>query len=195
MAREQSTSTTPPASQVISQIGAQIYLSGLRPLIERPEAVQTLGVTHILSLLDGPQVREVHRRLLWLDPALQVMAIPYRDRADQNLRSRTPWTLGAAGLSDEQARALADRVTGEDNLETGRLWIQEAVEQGGVILVHCAAGHSRSASVLAYYLMGEYGMSWQQALRMIAAGRPSISPNPGFCEQLRQADPLSSLHI
>ena len=56
------------------------------------------------------------------------------------------------------------------------------------VLVHCGAGVSRSASVLAALLMrpSELGCSYPQALALIRAARPIVGPNPGFSQQLRE---------
>jgi dual specificity phosphatase 12 len=56
----------------------------------------------------------------------------------------------------------------------------------GRTLIHCAAGISRSPTILAAYLMRKDKVTHRQALRRIAKKRPCISPNPGFIEQLKQ---------
>ena len=56
---------------------------------------------------------------------------------------------------------------------------------GGNVLVHCMAGRSRSASIVAAYLMRERGMSAEGALSLIRKARKWIDPNSGFRVQLR----------
>lgn len=53
------------------------------------------------------------------------------------------------------------------------------------VLVHCTAGVSRSASVLLAYLMEYGGYSLYDAFFLIHRHRPTITPNPGFMERLR----------
>ncbi|PFH45884.1 hypothetical protein AMATHDRAFT_70985 [Amanita thiersii Skay4041] len=58
----------------------------------------------------------------------------------------------------------------------------------GKILVHCAAGISRSPTVVAAYLMKRRGMSLKAALGQIIRVRPQISPNAGFLQQLKDME-------
>lgn len=57
---------------------------------------------------------------------------------------------------------------------------------GGVVLVHCNAGVSRSASVIIAYLIMKKGMSFDEAFKLVKDKRPAIQPNSGFLEQLRK---------
>jgi len=54
------------------------------------------------------------------------------------------------------------------------------------VLVHCKAGVSRSASVLLAYLMEYCGYSLHDAFILTLRLRPTITPNPGFMERLRE---------
>ncbi|GFR50818.1 hypothetical protein Agub_g13093 [Astrephomene gubernaculifera] len=64
-------------------------------------------------------------------------------------------------------------------------FIDEAIAKGGVVLVHCMMGISRSASTCIAYLMWKERLSFVQAAGRVYAARPFISPNPGFVLQLR----------
>ncbi|KAG6821552.1 hypothetical protein H0H93_000061 [Arthromyces matolae] len=64
-------------------------------------------------------------------------------------------------------------------------FIEEALRSGGNVLVHCVQGISRSATVIAAYLMWRRRASnATEALQMVRAARDQIWPNPGFQEQL-----------
>ncbi len=61
--------------------------------------------------------------------------------------------------------------------------------QGGVVLVHCNAGVSRSASVVIGFLMSQEKMSFDEAFSAVKTARPHIQPNPGFMSQLKKYNP------
>lgn len=49
-------------------------------------------------------------------------------------------------------------------------------------------GVSRSASILAYYLMKKHGWGLEKSLNCIRKSRPFVKPNEGFYLQLRKAE-------
>lgn len=62
------------------------------------------------------------------------------------------------------------------------------------VLVHCMLGVSRSASVVAAYLIAQYGCTPEQAVQYVQSRRRCAQPNPGFIAQLaeyRQSLPRS----
>ena len=59
------------------------------------------------------------------------------------------------------------------------------------VLVHCVEGVSRSTSVVAAYLIAEYGWSPAQAIQCVKTRRRAAEPNFGFVQQLQEyADSL-----
>lgn len=62
--------------------------------------------------------------------------------------------------------------------------IEEECKAGGVVLVHCVAGISRSASLCLAYLMKYHRMSLKDAYNHIKDKRPQIRPNVSFVKQL-----------
>lgn len=52
------------------------------------------------------------------------------------------------------------------------------------MLVHCAEGISRSVSVVAAFLMAQYGWSPSEAVGFIKERRLIANPNFGFVQQL-----------
>lgn len=54
------------------------------------------------------------------------------------------------------------------------------------VLVHCAAGKSRSASIVIAYLMRKKQWSFDQSLEYVKSKRPIVEPNAGFIKQLQE---------
>lgn len=63
-------------------------------------------------------------------------------------------------------------------------FIQQTYKAGGRILIHCQAGVSRSAAVLAACLMKSKKIKRDEALDIIKRKRSCIALNDGFMEQL-----------
>lgn len=90
-----------------------------------------------------------------------------------------------------QSRFL--RVPIEDSLSAELLpWIKpalsfidSALSSGSSVLVHCAAGISRSAALTVAYVMHRLDLDLDQAYRFVKERRPSISPNLNFLGQLQ----------
>lgn len=66
-------------------------------------------------------------------------------------------------------------------LEQLDLWLQDGEE----IVVHCAAGISRSSSTIIAHLMG-HGSSWDEAEAEVRTARPIISPHPELKRSILQ---------
>lgn len=66
-------------------------------------------------------------------------------------------------------------------------WLRQQVEfidterrAGRAVFVHCRAGTSRSAMVVAAYLMARDGLGRDEALALLRAKRPRVGPNFAF---------------
>ena len=62
--------------------------------------------------------------------------------------------------------------------------IDFALAAGKQVLIHCAAGVSRSATLVIAYLMWRSGFPWKEAFEFVAERRPIINPNDTFLSQL-----------
>ena len=54
----------------------------------------------------------------------------------------------------------------------------------GNIFVHCFAGKSRSAALVLYYLIKEYGWSMDYALNILKVKRPAVNINTTFIHEI-----------
>ncbi|KDR83936.1 hypothetical protein GALMADRAFT_55087 [Galerina marginata CBS 339.88] len=96
-----------------------------------------------------------------------------------------PAELPEAGIYHQ--RIAVEDVDYEDlliHLPAACHFIDQALRSGGVVLVHCVQGISRSAAVVAAYLMWSRRIPSTQALEIVRNARDHIWPNPGFQEQL-----------
>lgn len=134
----------------------EIYVGGMLGL-RRQSTLQTLGITHLVSVLKF-DFREVEG---------------WESYEHLNI-----------GVDDVQEEALL----GE--FERTGAFIEEALRSGtagrpGRVLIHCAMGKSRSATVCVAYLLRQYpNHSVASALALLRQARPMVEPNPGFMAQL-----------
>ena len=70
--------------------------------------------------------------------------------------------------------------------ETSYKYIDEAIHNKGIVLVHCHAGVSRSASFVIAYIMKSQKKKYDDALDIVKSKRNKINPNPGFTQQLKE---------
>ncbi len=63
--------------------------------------------------------------------------------------------------------------------------ISDAINENKNVIVHCAAGMSRSASLVIAYLMIENNWQYEEAYNYVKRKRPIIDPNNGFIKQLK----------
>jgi len=66
-------------------------------------------------------------------------------------------------------------------------FIHRAVTGGGLVVVNCYMGLSRSASVVIAYLMTKHDMTFERALGFVKKSR-LVRPNEGFQKQLRELE-------
>lgn len=69
--------------------------------------------------------------------------------------------------------------------DSGADFINDAIIKGGTVLVHCAAGISRSVSLALAYFLKHEGMPLVSAFNLIKNRRYIAGPNPGFIKQLK----------
>jgi hypothetical protein len=65
-------------------------------------------------------------------------------------------------------------------------FIDEAIKNGGKVLVHCQRGASRSATIVAAYLISKKDYTCDKAINLMKERRTCVNPNDGFVQQLSE---------
>lgn len=76
------------------------------------------------------------------------------------------------GISHTQVKVLDVTVPNHAAIDASVAFIHDQVQDGRTVLVHCAKGRGRSATVLAAYLMKHQKMSFDEANRVMKGKRP-----------------------
>jgi protein-tyrosine phosphatase len=93
----------------------------------------------------------------------------------------TPLSWLQLPLTDNPFAELAE------HLPRAIAFISDALQDPrACVLVHCAQGISRSASVVCAFLIKEYHYTPEQAVQFVKSRRPHAEPNPGFVMQLKE---------
>lgn len=119
--------------------------------------MQQLGVTLVIN---ATTEQELPNTPLPCDETTGYMRVPVKDNREADL--------------DRYFNEVADRIE------------QESQRAGGVTLVHCVAGVSRSASLCLAYLIKYHRMSLKDAYNHVKARRPQIRPNVAFVKHLME---------
>jgi protein-tyrosine phosphatase len=75
------------------------------------------------------------------------------------------------GIEHVQFKVPDVTVPDHDTITQAVAWIKDKVNDGRVVLVHCAKGRGRSAALLAAYLMREDGMAFDEAKELMKSQR------------------------
>jgi len=122
--------------------------------------MKSLGITHIVCIRDAKEGFAVKPRFLG---EFEYLVLDVVDSEEQNLIRLFP-----------QAKQF----------------INNAIAQGGTVLVHCNGGISLSPSFTIMYVMEQYNMSWEDALHLVQNRRYCISPNGGFLSQIKEYESI-----
>jgi hypothetical protein len=63
-------------------------------------------------------------------------------------------------------------------------FIENALQNGGKVLVHCKCGVSRSATMVGAYLISKKKYTSERAIKLMKEKRNCVNPNDGFTKQL-----------
>ena len=159
-----------------------------------PEGPPHLGLFHRGFDRLYPAIRFTYERLLghtWFSqvtPTLWLGGAPTYGRDYRELLR-----LGITAVVDMRAERHADpaffeehdiahrqyhvpdvTVPDEDVLTDAVDWIAARILEGRVVLIHCAKGRGRSATVLAAYLMDAQGMTFDEVDDLLTMRRPLV---------------------
>lgn len=159
-----------------------------------PEDQPPLGILHRSFDRLYPAIRFFYERLLghvWFSEVTPTMwlggAPTYGRDLDELLkrgitavvdvraeRTSDPAFFEAHDIALRQYRVPDVTVPNEDVLTDAVDWITSQVLDGRVVLIHCAKGRGRSATVLAAYLMDTEGMTFDEVDKLLNAKRPLV---------------------
>jgi predicted protein tyrosine phosphatase len=94
------------------------------------------------------------------------------------------WRLNLSDIPTQSLLHVLDKVADK---------IIEVMQNGKNVFVHCAAGISRSTSIIIYTLMKSHKWDFETAFTYVRSMHPSTNPNPGFIQQLVKSQ--SNLNI
>merc|ERR1711964_92743 len=146
-------------------------------MAERPKKLKKKGITHVLSLL-----------------------------SEQDLYSKESSGFATESsethpeMEDVRVRFICTRDRkGNDivkHFKSVFSFIDNAIEGGGKVLVHCNKGQSRSVSIIIAYLMKKHDFSYDEALDRIQKKRGGCAyPNKAFRKQLKKYERKLDLKV
>ncbi|EPQ54744.1 phosphotyrosine protein phosphatases II [Gloeophyllum trabeum ATCC 11539] len=122
--------------------------------------LQGMGVTHIVCIRDAKEAFSVKPRF---PEHFVYLTLDVEDSEEQNLIRLFP---------------------------AARQFIDQAIAQGGRVLVHCNGGISLSPAFVVMFVMQHYHLSWEDALHYVQNRRYCISPNGGFLTQIKEYESI-----
>ncbi|OCF43584.1 hypothetical protein I317_02602 [Kwoniella heveanensis CBS 569] len=138
------------------------------------DGLEQRGITNILSLL---------RPRLQFSSSFSVYPLEIDDAADTDILTHLPscvkWIEQILDLNEQTAENPEATIERDPSIAR----IAGDPKPGG-ILVHCQAGMSRSATVVAAYLMSAYDLDPIQAVTALKEKRPVVDPSETFWHQL-----------
>lgn len=133
----------------LSEVLPQLYLTNFKGG-ESAESLKGVGCTHVAAVGDE-----------------------FVENSDNAAFGAMPLQFWNADITDDehQGEAMAD------SLRSAALFIKKAIDGGGTVVVHCAAGISRSATVVLGYFLLYRKETLREAFARVITARPCVWPN------------------
>jgi len=129
------------------------------------ETLSSLKVSHIVCIRDAKEAFSVRPRF---PENFSYMVLDVEDNEEQNLIRLFP---------------------------AAKQFIDQAIGNGGRVLVHCNGGISLSPAFVVMFVMQHYQLSWEDALHMVQNRRYCISPNGGFLTQIKEYEAIYRANV
>ncbi|XP_056152718.1 dual specificity phosphatase 29-like [Lampris incognitus] len=142
----------------VNEVWPGLYIGDAATARDKP-LLANLGITHLVNAADGPRHIDTGP-CFYVDTDVTYHGVEAADRKDFDL---SPFFSPTAEF------------------------IQNALLQKGKVLVHCARGISRSASLVLAFLMIKQQLTLVEAIQAVRRHR-NILPNAGFLSQLCHLD-------
>jgi hypothetical protein len=188
---------------MISKITDYIFLSGIDYLnnVSSIEYIKKNNIKHILCCIKNFD-SAYHEKFIFENKLdIDVLFIPYDDTLSQNL-----WeTINICNLKYvklnfnntndfDVVNQWLHSCKNKPMINIAYEYIDNAVNNKEGVIVHCMAGISRSPSIVIYYLMNKYNLSYKDAHSVVSSNRNIINPNMSFSKQLQDSQNLKNMH-
>lgn len=175
--------------QCISKITNHIFVSGIYPLEINYQVLSDNNINFIVSCADDKNILNLLNDLIIHNLNITILYIPFNDNIEQNLWKNNNNTINILKYMSKpidflQVKNLLETYKNKPMIEIAYHFIDNAVTSNQNVLIHCIAGVSRSVSIVVYYLMKKYHISYRDAIKIIKKKRPISNPNISFIKQL-----------
>jgi len=154
------------------------------------------GLDHLVRRLTGAPMERVSRITPLIHVGGQYKRRGWKRLTERGIQAvvnlRTEFDDSAAGTAPADYLYLPtvdDTPPTLDQLERGVEFIQQCVDQGKGVYIHCASGVGRAPTMAAAYFVSQ-GLSSMAAMQKVADQRPFIRMLPEQIEKLRQFEML-----